>query len=227
MTTSAVVVFPGSNCNRDVFTVMEAAGLNPTYVWHHDHALPAGCDLVVLPGGFSYGDYLRCGAIAANSPIMQSVKQHADKGGYVLGICNGFQVLCETGMLPGVLMRNRDLRFICKSTNLRVETDSPRFTARYNKGDVLEIPIAHADGNYRADEETLKALNGNGQVAFRYVNDEGEASENANPNGSCENIAGIYNANKNVLGMMPHPERHAEALLGGMDGTAMFKAFAA
>lgn len=227
MTKSAVIVFPGSNCDRDVFTVMEAAGLNPSYVWHHDHELPTGCDLVVLPGGFSYGDYLRCGAIAANSPIMQSVKQHAEQGGYVLGICNGFQVLCETGILPGVLMRNRDLRFICKSTSLRVETDSPRFMTRYNKGDTLNIPIAHADGNYRADEDTLKMLNENGQVAFRYVDEEGEATTAANPNGSCENIAGIFNANKNVLGMMPHPERHAEDLLGGLDGAGMFSAFAA
>lgn len=227
MTKSAVVVFPGSNCDRDAFTVMQAAGLNPSFVWHQDHALPQGCDLVVLPGGFSYGDYLRCGAIAAHSPIMQSVKQHAEKGGYVLGICNGFQMLCETGLLPGVLMRNRNLRFMCKPVKLRVETDSPRFMARYRAGDILNIPIAHADGNYRADAETLAALNGNGQVALRYVNKDGDANDAINPNGSCENIAGIVNKNKNVMGLMPHPERHAEVLLGGADGMGVFAAFAA
>jgi phosphoribosylformylglycinamidine synthase I len=226
MTSSAVIVFPGSNCDRDSFTVMQAAGLNPRYVWHHETTLPKGCDLVVLPGGFSYGDYLRCGAIAAHSPIMAAVKKHADAGGYVLGICNGFQMLCETGILPGVLMRNRDLKFICKPVHLRVETNSPRFMARYKTGDVITVPIAHADGNYRADDETLAALEGNGQIAFRYVDNHGDTTDHANPNGACAHIAGVLNTRKNVLGMMPHPERHAEQQLGGLDGAAMFAAFA-
>jgi len=223
---SAVIVFPGSNCDRDVFTVMERHGLSPVKVWHKDTALPVGLDLVVLPGGFSYGDYLRCGAIAAQSPIMQAVKQHAARGGYVLGICNGFQVLCETGLLPGTLMRNRDLRFSCKETFLRVETDTPIFLKNYAEGSVVNFPIAHAEGNYFADDATLEMLEQRGQVALRYVNADGKADATSNPNGSAHDIAGVLNATKNVMGLMPHPERHSEALTGGSDGALLFQAFA-
>ena len=219
---SAVIVFPGSNCDRDVFTVMEAQGLNPSYVWHDDAALPAGLDLVVLPGGFSFGDYLRCGAMAARSPIMQDVIQFADKGGHVLGICNGFQILCESGLLPGTLMRNNHLKFNCKETTLRVEANDSVFTGGYAKGQVINLPVAHAEGNYFADDETLKALKDNGQIAFRYASAEGRIGDDANPNGAREHIAGITNKAKNVLGMMPHPERHADPALGGVDGAVLF-----
>lgn len=211
---SAVIVFPGSNCDRDVFTVMQREGLNPQYVWHDDATLPDGLDLVVLPGGFSYGDYLRCGAMAARSPIMQDVIRFANKGGHVLGICNGFQILCESGLLPGTLMRNDHLKFNCKPTALRVEANESAFTAGYQKGDTITLPVAHAEGNYFADAATLKSLNDNGQIALRYVD---------NINGAQEHIAGITNAGKNVLGLMPHPERFADAALGGTDGVAMFQ----
>ena len=220
---SAVIVFPGSNCDRDVFTVMKAEGLNPEYIWHDDATLPEKLDLVVLPGGFSYGDYLRCGAMAARSPIMQSVIAYANKGGHVLGICNGFQVLCESGLLPGTLMRNDHLKFNCKETALRIEACDSAFTKGYEKGQVITLPVAHAEGNYFADDETLKALNGNAQVALRYVDDAGKPSEQGNPNGARENIAGITNKAKNVLGLMPHPERFADAALGGADGAVMFQ----
>lgn len=220
---SAVIVFPGSNCDRDVFTVMASADLNPSYVWHDEATLPEGLDLVVLPGGFSYGDYLRCGAMAARSPIMQDVIAFANKGGHVLGICNGFQILCETGLLPGTLMRNDHLKFNCKETPLRVEACDSAFTSGYEKGQVITLPVAHAEGNYYADEETLKALNENGQIALRYVDDDGKPSLHGNPNGARENIAGITNKAKNVLGLMPHPERFADAALGGTDGAVMFK----
>jgi phosphoribosylformylglycinamidine synthase I len=223
---SAVIVFPGSNCDRDVFTVMQGTGLNPARVWHKETALPAGIDLVVLPGGFSYGDYLRCGAIAAQSPIMQAVKAHAARGGYVLGICNGFQVLCESGLLPGTLMRNRDLRFQCKEVFLRVETDAPIFLKNYQPSEVVNFPIAHAEGNYAADDATLAALEDRGQVALRYVNRDGVADAQSNPNGSSHDIAGVLNAAKNVLGLMPHPERHSDPLTGGTDGLRLFQAFA-
>lgn len=219
---SAVIVFPGSNCDRDVFTVMERAGLNPQFVWHDDASLPEGLDLVVLPGGFSYGDYLRCGAMAARSPIMQSVIAFANKGGHVLGICNGFQILCESGLLPGTLMRNDHMKFNCKPVALRVETSETAFTAGYGQGEIITLPVAHAEGNYFADEATLKALNDNHQIALRYVDDEGKPSERGNPNGARENIAGITNKTGNVLGLMPHPERFADADLGGTDGLAMF-----
>jgi phosphoribosylformylglycinamidine synthase subunit PurQ / glutaminase len=220
---SAVIQFPGSNCDRDVFTVLGNAGLNPTYVWHADASLPDGLDLVVLPGGFSYGDYLRCGAMAARSPIMQSVIQFANKGGHVLGICNGFQILCESGLLPGTLMRNDHLKFNCKPTTLRVESSDSAFTAGYEKGQVVTLPVAHAEGNYFADDETLKELNANGQVALRYVDDEGKPSPRGGINGARENIAGITNKAKNVLGLMPHPERFADSALGGADGAVMFQ----
>ena len=224
---SAVIVFPGSNCDRDVFTVMQAAGLNPSYVWHDDAALPQGLDLVVLPGGFSFGDYLRCGAMAARSPIMQDVIAFANKGGHVLGICNGFQILTETGLLPGTLMRNNHLKFHCKETTLRVEGNDSAFTRQYAKNQVINLPVAHAEGNYFADSEALRALNDNGQIALRYVNEQGKPTDDANPNGTCENIAGVFNKNRNVLGLMPHPERHAEAALGGDDGALMFQSLAA
>ncbi len=220
---SAVIQFPGSNCDRDVFTVLDNAGLNPTYVWHDDASLPDGLDLVVLPGGFSYGDYLRCGAMAARSPIMQSVIAFANKGGHVLGICNGFQILCESGLLPGTLMRNDHLKFNCKPTTLRVEANDSPFTAGYEKAQIITLPVAHAEGNYFADDETLKELNANGQVALRYVDDEGKPSSRGSINGARENIAGITNKAKNVLGLMPHPERFADSALGGADGAVMFQ----
>ena len=224
---SAVIVFPGSNCDRDVFTVLEAQGLNPRYVWHSDATLPEKFDLVVLPGGFSYGDYLRCGAMAARSPIMREVIAHAEKGGHVLGICNGFQILTETGLLPGTLLRNTHLKFNCHETTLRVEANDNAFTGNYQKGQVVNFPVAHAEGNYFADDATLQALNDNAQVALRYVDAEGEATRDANPNGTQQNIAGITNKSKNVLGLMPHPERHADAALGGTDGAVLFQSLLA
>jgi len=209
---SAVIVFPGSNCDRDAKTVLAATGLNPLMVWHADTKLPS-VDLVMVPGGFSYGDYLRSGAMAAKSPIMREVIAHAEKGGFVLGVCNGFQVLTEAGLLDGVLLRNEKLKFICKDVGLRVETTNTRFTSAYKKGQVISVPVAHHDGNYFADSETLKKLEANDQIVFRYTD---------NPNGSAMDIAGICNAKRNVLGMMPHPERCAEALLGGIDGAGVF-----
>ena len=222
---SAVIVFPGSNCDRDAKDVLAATGLNPVMVWHRDAALPK-VDLVVLPGGFSYGDYLRSGAMAAHSPIMQEVKKHAERGGLVLGICNGFQVLTECGLLPGVLMRNRKLKFICREVFLRVDNTATPYTKNYKKGQIINVPIAHHDGNYFADDATLKLLEDNNQIMFRYCDASGELTEAANPNGSRMNIAGICNKEKNVLGMMPHPERHAEKLLGGVDGKKLFEGLA-
>ncbi|WP_272006311.1 phosphoribosylformylglycinamidine synthase subunit PurQ [Roseovarius sp. ZX-A-9] len=210
---AAVIVFPGSNCDRDLAVALERAGARVSMVWHKDTSLPDGVDLIGVPGGFSFGDYLRCGAIAANSPICRSVVAHADKGGFVLGICNGFQILTETGLLPGVLLRNAALKYVCKPVELRVETADTAFTAGYGKGDVITVPIAHHDGNYHADAETLRMLNAEDRVAFRYLD---------NPNGSVEDIAGIVSANRRVLGMMPHPERMAESAHGGTDGAAMF-----
>ena len=214
---SAVIVFPGSNCDRDAKTVLAATGLQPVMVWHGDNSLPK-VDLVVLPGGFSYGDYLRSGAMAAHSPVMREVKAHADKGGLVLGICNGFQVLTESGLLPGILMRNQKLKFVCREVMLNVETTATPFTKNYKKGQVINVPVAHHDGNYFADAATLKSLQDNDQIVFTYQD---------NPNGSQLNIAGICNAKRNVLGMMPHPERHAESLIGGVDGVALFKSLLA
>lgn len=219
---SAVIVFPGSNCDRDVFTALEAQGLAPQFVWHSDAALPK-VDLVVLPGGFSYGDYLRCGAMAAHSPIMGEVKKHAEAGGLTLGICNGFQMLCETGLLPGVLMRNTHLKFNCHDVTLRVETTDLPFTRQYSKGQVVNFPIAHMEGNYFADADTLARLEGEDRIAFRYCTPEGKITPEANPNGAQGNIAGIVNDKRNVLGLMPHPERHCDLLTGGLDGVAMFK----
>jgi len=219
---AAVIVFPGSNCDRDIQVAIEQSTGKPcAMVWHKETALP-DLDLIVVPGGFSYGDYLRSGAMAAHSPIMRAVKAKADKGVAVLGICNGFQVLTEAHLLPGVLMKNRDLRFICKDVDLRVEATDTVFTRRYEKDQVVRFPIAHNDGNYFADAETLKALEGEGRVAFRYCDAQGNVTKAANPNGSLNNIAGILNAKRNVLGMMPHPERLADLLLGGVDGRPMF-----
>lgn len=247
---AAVITFPASNCDRDAYTVLDRLLDEKTTtnqdklrdpklgdeafedvsrvfkVWHRETTLPK-VDLVMLPGGFSYGDYLRSGAMAANSPIMQEVKKHADAGGLVLGVCNGFQVLTESGLLPGALMRNANLKFVCKEVHLRVDNNRTAFTRSYDKGQVINVPVAHHDGNYFADDETLKRLEGEEQIAFRYVDEKGETTAEANPNGSQLNIAGICNAKGNVLGMMPHPERHCEAILGGLDGAAMFKGLAA
>lgn len=219
---AAVIVFPGSNCDRDVAVALEASmGRAPLMVWHRDTELPA-VDLVVVPGGFSYGDYLRCGAMAAHSPIMREVKARAAAGTPVLGVCNGFQILTEAGLLPGALIKNAGLKFVCKDVDLRVETSDSPFTRKYNAGTVVRFPIAHGEGNYFADQATLDRLEGEGRVAFRYVDAEGNANEAANPNGSARNIAGIYNETRRVLGLMPHPERLAEDLLGGTDGKPMF-----
>ncbi|WP_316978332.1 phosphoribosylformylglycinamidine synthase subunit PurQ [Shumkonia mesophila] len=219
---AAVIVFPGSNCDRDIQVAIEQSTGQPcAMIWHKETSLPR-LDLIVVPGGFSYGDYLRSGAMAAHSPIMRAVKAEADRGVAVLGICNGFQVLTEAQLLPGVLMKNRDLRFICRDVDLRVEATDTVFTRRYRKSQVVRFPIAHNDGNYFADAETLKALEGEGRVAFRYCDPQGNITEAANPNGSLNNIAGILNAKRNVLGMMPHPERLADMLLGGIDGRPMF-----
>ncbi|HLN24829.1 MAG TPA: phosphoribosylformylglycinamidine synthase subunit PurQ [Patescibacteria group bacterium] len=220
---AAVIVFPGSNCDRDVAVALKASmGKAPLMVWHRDTELPA-VDLVVVPGGFSYGDYLRCGAMAAHSPIMREVKALADKGAPVLGICNGFQILTEAGLLPGVLMRNAALRFICKDVTLRVETTDSPFARRYAAGEAIRLPIAHAEGNYFADADTLDRLEGEGRVAFRYCTADSDVTAEANPNGSARNIAGIYNEKRTVLGLMPHPERLAEDALGGTDGIPMFE----
>lgn len=219
---AAVIVFPGSNCDRDVAVALEASmGKAPLMVWHRDTQLPA-VDLVVVPGGFSYGDYLRCGAMAAHSPIMREVKARAEAGTPVLGICNGFQIITEAGLLPGVLMRNAQLKFICKDVHLKVETAASPYARNYTKGKVVRIPIAHAEGNYFADDATLDRLEGEGLVAFRYADADGNVTAAANPNGSARNIAGIYSENRRVLGLMPHPERLAEDLLGGSDGKLMF-----
>lgn len=214
---AAVVVFPGSNCDRDLAVAFQAVGAKVSMVWHKDSTLPDGVDVVGIPGGFSYGDYLRCGAIAANSPICRSVADHAARGGYVLGVCNGFQVLTETGLLPGALLRNAGLKYICKTVRLRVETSDSAYSAGYSVGQQIDIPIAHHDGNYFADDDTIKALRGEGRVAFTYAD---------NPNGSRADIAGVLSENRRVLGMMPHPERAADAGHGGTDGTALFRALA-
>jgi phosphoribosylformylglycinamidine synthase len=219
---ASVIVFPGSNCDRDAAVALEAAtGKKPAMVWHGDSVIPDS-DLIVLPGGFSYGDYLRSGAMAAHSPVMREVVARAREGRPVLGICNGFQVLTETGLLPGVLMRNSTLKFICKDVLLRVERNDTSFTRHYAEGELVRFSIAHKDGSYFADKATLDRLEGEGRVAFRYCNEQGEIADEANPNGSCRNIAGIYNETGTVLGLMPHPERLADAALSGTDGARMF-----
>jgi phosphoribosylformylglycinamidine synthase len=220
---TTVIVFPGSNCDRDVKVALEAVtGSRVTMLWHGESSVPAS-DLIVLPGGFSYGDYLRCGAMAAHSAVMRDVVAKAKAGVTVLGICNGFQVLCETGLLPGVLMRNASLRFVCRDVHLKVERADTMFTSRYRTGEVVRVPVAHGDGNYFADTDTLTRLEGEGRVAFRYVTAGGEATAAANPNGSQGNIAGILDGTGRVLGMMPHPERLFEPALGGSDGRRLFE----
>ncbi len=220
---AAVILFPGSNREGDVARALrQASGVQPPVVWHDEHALPAGTDLVVLPGGFAYGDYLRCGAIAARAKIMDAVRAHAAAGGLVLGICNGFQILCEAGLLPGVLMRNADRRFICRMQHLRVENDRTRFTRGYYEGQVVKVAIAHGEGNYIADAATLERLEGAGRVAFRYCDDAGRLGGAANPNGSAHDLAGVYNEGFNVLGLMPHPENLVDPLVGGVDGRGLF-----
>lgn len=212
---SAVIVFPGSNRDRDMIAALtKVSGKAPTIVWHKDSALP-DVDLVVIPGGFSYGDYLRSGAIAARSPIMDGVRAHVARGGKVMGVCNGFQIITEAGLLPGALMRNASLRFVCREVELEVANNQSVFTQGYAQGQVIRCPVAHHDGNYFADSETLKRIEGNGQVAFRYAN-------GTNPNGSLNNIAGIFNESRTVLGLMPHPENLIESAHGGIDGRALF-----
>ena len=224
---AAVVVFPGSNCDRDMMVALEkATGRPPARVWHKDAALPAGLDLVALPGGFSFGDYLRPGAIAARSPVMDAVKAHGEAGGYVLGVCNGWQTLIELGLLPGALLRNARLTFVCREARLRVERDDTVFATNYGKGEIIRAHIAHHDGNFFVGREELARLEGEGRVALRYVDDAGNPTSAANPNGSVGNIAGLYSENFRVLGMMPHPERSADPALGGADGARLFEALA-
>jgi phosphoribosylformylglycinamidine synthase subunit PurQ / glutaminase len=219
----AVLRFPGSNCDQDcVHAVQTFAGASADYVWHKDDSL-AGFDAVIVPGGFSYGDYLRCGAIARFSPIMAAVRAFAEAGGPVLGICNGFQILCESGLLPGALVRNRDLHFLCEHVHLRVQGASTPFTQAVPADTVLRIPIAHGEGCYFADDATLAELERNGQIVVRYCDAAGEVSPEANPNGSRANIAGICNAAGNVFGLMPHPERACDPLLGSTDGRCLFE----
>jgi phosphoribosylformylglycinamidine synthase len=215
---AGVVTFPGSNCDRDLAVAFEAAGARVERIWHKDSTLPRGLDVVGIPGGFSFGDYLRCGAIAARAPIMRDVVRFAEGGGAVLGICNGFQVLLEAGLLPGALMRNASLRFVCKPVRLRVESAESPFTAGWAPGAGITLPVAHHDGNYRADPELLARLEGEGRIALSYID---------NPNGSVANIAGVLSENRRVLGMMPHPERAIEPAQGGSDGAALFRALAA
>ncbi|HET6622224.1 MAG TPA: phosphoribosylformylglycinamidine synthase subunit PurQ [Dongiaceae bacterium] len=220
---AAIVVFPGSNRERDAEAALtQAMGRKPIMVWHRDTELP-DVDLVLVPGGFSYGDYLRCGAIAAHSPVLREVKARADKGMAVIGVCNGFQIITEAGLLPGVLQRNASLKFVCRNVGLKVETSQSLFTSQYEQGQVLSIPVAHAEGNYFADEKTLDELEANGQVAFRYCSPDGEFGDEHNPNGSARNIAGIFNRTKNVLGLMPHPENAIEPLQGSVDGKPLFR----
>ena len=218
-----VIVFPGSNCDHDTYNVVATVAHQPvTFLWHASTDLE-GCDAILVPGGFAYGDYLRTGAIASFAPIMQSVKKFAASGGLILGICNGFQILCESGLLPGALMRNAGLKYICKQVHLRTETANSQFTSQLRKGEVLQIPIGHMEGNYYCDAETLRELESEDRVAFRYSTPTGEITPEANPNGSLGNIAGILNRGRNVLGMMPHPDRSSEALLGSADGLPVFQ----
>ena len=212
---TAVIVFPGSNCDRDIATALEdVTGTKPQMVWHGDSELPSGLGLIALPGGFSYGDYLRCGAIAARSPVLRAVVDAAEKGTPVFGVCNGFQILTETGLLPGALMRNAGLNFVCRDVSLKVDNSQSMFTNSYASGEEITVPVAHHDGNYFADSETLDQLEGEGRVAFRYGEDV---------NGSARGIAGLLNKQGNVLGMMPHPERRIEAAHGGLDGRRLFE----
>jgi phosphoribosylformylglycinamidine synthase len=218
-----VLVFPGSNCDHDAYYVIENAARQPvTFLWHESHDLE-NCEAIIVPGGFAYGDYLRTGAIAKFAPIMDQVKRFAGSGGLVLGICNGFQILCEAGLLPGALLRNAGLKYVCKPVKLRVETTDTPFTSTCSEGEVLEIPIGHMEGNYFCDDAALRQLKRDRRIVFRYCNLEGQTSPEANPNGSIENIAGICNEGRNVLGMMPHPDRSADPVLGMNDGFRIFE----
>jgi phosphoribosylformylglycinamidine synthase len=222
-----VIVFPGSNCDHDAYHVISKhVGQPVDFIWHRDMDL-SSYDAVIIPGGFSYGDYLRAGALARFSPVMNSVKEFAARGGFVLGICNGFQILCEAGLLPGALIRNRNLHFICEHVQVRAETTETPFTNQLQAKSILRLPIAHAEGNYVCDEETLEELLREDRIVFRYCDDTGEITETANPNGSRDNIAGICNRERNVLGLMPHPERACEDLLGSVDGRDIFRSLAA
>lgn len=221
-----VVMFPGSNCDHDTYHVIsKVIGQPVDFIWHRQNTV-GDCDAVILPGGFSYGDYLRTGAIARFSPVMGAVKEFASRGGLVMGICNGFQILCEAGLLPGALLRNKNLRFICDYVNIRVEATDTPYTNRCRHGQVLSVPIAHGDGNYFCDAETLAELQSENRVIFRYSNANGDLADEANPNGSLDNIAGICNRERNVLGMMPHPERASEQVLGSSDGRIIFYSLA-
>jgi phosphoribosylformylglycinamidine synthase len=220
---SAVLVFPGINRERDMARILRlVSGTEPAMVWHAESSLPEDTDLVVLPGGFSYGDYLRCGAIAARSPVMEAVRAFASRGGLVLGVCNGFQILCESGLLPGILMRNARLKFICHDVHLRVERSDTPFTRGYNAGQVIRVPVAHGEGNYAADEDTIRRLEGDGRILYRYCSPSGEVGDTHNINGAAQSIAGIINERGNVLGMMPHPENHVEDIMGCTDGRGLF-----
>ncbi|MFT0879813.1 phosphoribosylformylglycinamidine synthase subunit PurQ [Rhodopseudomonas sp. WA056] len=224
---SAVLVFPGINRERDMARALKlVSGNDAAMVWHAETELPKGTDLVVVPGGFSYGDYLRCGAIAARAPVMDAVRKFAADGGLVLGVCNGFQILCESGLLPGVLMRNARLKFICRDVHLRVERNDTPFTRGYTAGQVIKVPVAHGEGNYEADEDTVKRLEGDGRVLYRYCSPEGEVGESHNINGAAASIAGIVSERGNVLGMMPHPENHVEDIMGCTDGRGLFAGLA-
>ncbi len=218
-----VIVFPGSNCDHDAYHVVSKhVGQPVDFIWHRETDL-SSYDAVIVPGGFSYGDYLRAGALAHFSPVIKAVKEFAKKGKFVFGVCNGFQILCESGLLPGALMRNRGLHFICQHVNIRVENDKTPYTSELRKGEVLSIPIAHAEGNYVCDEKTLAELENNNQIIFRYCDETGDLSDLSNPNGSLNNIAGISNKDGNILGMMPHPERACEELIGSNDGRDIFR----
>jgi phosphoribosylformylglycinamidine synthase len=221
-----VVMFPGSNCDHDTYHVIsKVIGQPVDFIWHRQNSV-GDCDAIILPGGFSYGDYLRTGAIARFSPVMGAVKEFASRGGLVMGICNGFQILCEAGLLPGALLRNKNLKFICEHINMRVDAVDTPFTNRCRRGEVLSVPIAHGDGNYFCDAETLRELQRENRIVFRYSREDGALDDAANPNGSIENIAGICNRERNVLGLMPHPERASEALLGSDDGRIIFYSLA-
>jgi phosphoribosylformylglycinamidine synthase len=222
-----IVVFPGSNCDHDAyFALKHNLGFETQFLWHKDTNIPSDIKCIVLPGGFSYGDYLRTGAIARFSPIMKEVVRFANNGGLVIGICNGFQILTESGLLPGALLKNTSLRFICRDVFLKTLNTNTPFTSLIEKDRILKIPIAHFEGNYFADGDTLKELEDNGQIVFQYCTPDGEVTQEANPNGSLKNIAGITNKDKNVLGMMPHPERYCDPILGGIDGSLIFKSIA-
>lgn len=222
-----IVVFPGSNCDHDAyFATKKNAKQEAVFLWHKDTSIPPDIDCVILPGGFSYGDYLRCGAIARFSPIMNEVITFANKGGYILGICNGFQTLTEAGLLPGTLLRNKSLNFVCTDVNLKVMNNSNIFTSKLKTGDILRIPIAHGEGNYYANDDTISELEANNQIAFKYCDNEGNYTESSNPNGSMNNIAGILNKKRNILGMMPHPERYSDKQLGCNDGIKIFESIA-